>query len=443
MKLKVGLISIGFQNFRTDIAKEYLGETADYLETLDNVELFYKKDVFMNEDDILEELDYFNTNQVDLLVCQVGTFTMGANVVNIIKKMQHTPLFLCGFRDPIVEDYNTIPLNSLTGFNMFTSFLKKFNKKFSYVYGTVKEEKFFSKMQTTIDALYVKKELDKAKFCVIGSRVPGFYLSEVDQLKFREVVGPRISYWSVGQVVEAAKKIDQTRVDEEIKTFMNVKITTTSEMLEKNVRIYLAVRDYKEANNISAFSIKCWPEFQELYNTAVCFVLSKLTDSGIMASCEGDITGLATMYMQHVLSNKIPFFTDLVNISQSGSIKAWHCGQGPESLADSDVEYCEHPTMKSGLGTSVQYTMKTGDLNMSKLSEGSGDYKLFNLKGHSVEVDRELMGTQTDIVFDKNIDEILDTIVEEGIEHHYSIIHDDLTDTLIEWCKWSNIKYLG
>ena len=43
---------------------------------------------------------------------------------NIIKKMQYTPLFLCGFRDPIVEDYNTIPLNSLTGFNMFTSFLK-------------------------------------------------------------------------------------------------------------------------------------------------------------------------------------------------------------------------------------------------------------------------------------------------------------------------------
>jgi L-fucose isomerase-like protein len=161
-----------------------------------------------------------------------------------------------------------------------------------------------------------------------------------------------------------------------------------------------------------------------------------------MASCEGDIPGLATMYIQHKLSGKIPFFTDLVNISQSGSIKAWHCGQGPESLADSSVEYCEHPTMKSGLGTSVQYTMKRDNLNMAKLSEGSGEYKLFNVKGHSVEVDRELAGTQTDIVFDKDIDEILDVIVEEGIEHHYSIIHEDLTEVLIEWCKWSNVKYI-
>ncbi len=442
MKLKVGLLSIGFQNFRYDIANEYLNTTAKNLKESDKVELVYTDRVLMDEDDILDELDRFGGEQIDLLVCQVGTFTMGANVVNIIKKMQHTPLFLCGFRDPIVNDYNTIPLNSLTGFNMFTSFLKKFNKKFSYVYGTLEETKFMQKLNTTIDALFVKKELDNAKFCVVGSRVPGFYLSEVDQLAFRDVIGPRVSYWSVGQVVEAAKKIDPSRVDAEISSFTKVSITTTSEMLEKNVRIYLAIKDYKEENNISAFSIKCWPEFQELYNTAVCFVLSKLTDNGIMASCEGDIPGLATMYIQHKLTNKIPFFTDLVNISQSGSIKAWHCGQGPESLADSDVEYCEHPTMKSGLGASVQYTMKKGNLNMTKLSEGSGEYKLFNLKGHSVEVDRELAGTQTDIVFDKDIDEILETIVEEGIEHHYSIIHEDLTDTLIEWCKWSDVKYI-
>jgi hypothetical protein len=196
MKLKVGLMSIGFQNFRFDIANEYLIETAKRLEKNDKLELVYTDKVLMDENDVLLELDRLGGEQIDLLICQVGTFSMGANVVNIIKEMQHVPLFLCGFRDPIVEDYNTIPLNSLTGFNMFTSFLKKFNKKFSYVYGTLEEPKFMDKINTTIDALYMKKELNNAKFCVVGSRVPGFYLSEVDQLGFRDIIGPRVVCWS-------------------------------------------------------------------------------------------------------------------------------------------------------------------------------------------------------------------------------------------------------
>lgn len=444
MKLNVGIISIGFTNFRYDIAQDYLSKSIEILKLNDNINLIEESDILLEEIDIVNYLAEFKKKDLDLLICQVGTFSMGANMVNIIDKVGETPLFLCGFRDPIIKGYNTIPLNSLTGFNMFTSFLKKMNKKFSYVYGTLEEEHFFNKINNTIEALYVNKHLRNAKFCVVGSRVPGFYLSEVDQLGFRKKIGPEIVYWSVGSLVKQAKEISISRVNEEIGKFdKKVIITSTNEMVEKNIRIQLAIEDYKNANNISAFSIKCWPEFQELYGTAVCLVLSRLTNKGILTSCEGDITGLATMYIQYILTNKAPFFTDLVNISKQGTVKAWHCGQAPESLAESDVKYCEHPTMKNGLGVSVQFDMIKSEVNMSKLSEGNGEYKLFNLKGKSVETDRELEGSQTDLVFEKNIDEILEIIVEEGIEHHYSVIHENIEDILKEYCKWTDVKYLG
>lgn len=435
MKTKVGLMSVGFMNFRHDIALEYLKKTIENLKGLD-IELVPYNEIVMDYAQMEKCRELFFEERIDMMILQIGTFCMGDMALEIINSTKHIPLYLWGFEDPIVENYNTIPLNSLTGFNMITSYLKRLKIDFSYFYGGIDNKTVYKNIDKMQRALIVKKMLASTKIGVIGTRVPGFFLSEVNQLAFKEKVGPSIEYYAVGECVNMAKAIDASRVQglkEKLATTISFDVDEIA--LDKNLRVYLAIRDLCVREKIDIVSIKCWPEWQSMYDIAVCSVLSLLNDDHIMASCEGDVSGLVTMYIQNILTKKVPFFTDLVNISKKGILKGWHCGQGPTSLSKGAVKFCGHPTMK-GYGVSVLYEMKLAEITMCKLSEFDNDYRLFMVEGETIEVDRKLEGTQTDIQLDKPYQEVLDLIVENGIEHHYSVVHQRISDDLIELCKW-------
>jgi L-arabinose isomerase len=109
----------------------------------------------------------------------------------------------------------------------------------------------------------------------------------------------------------------------------------------------------------------------------------------------------------------------------------------PMSLCKGPIAFIEHPTMKEGIGLAVQGEMKTSQaITLAKLSEMNEHYRLFLSKGKSVPVDRLLEGPQTDLVLDKPTPDIIDLIVKNGIEHHYSIAHEDLIKPLKELSKW-------
>lgn len=442
--MKIGLLSLGFPNFRYDIAQDYLRISIERLKS-NQYELAYKENILIEEEKIEKALNDIKNENVDLLIIQCGTYSFGSAMIKVIELFRETPLLLWGFREPYIEGFRGLPLNSLCGLNMFGSFLKKAEKEYSYVYGDVNEEKVYEKINRVIKAIDVKTKLKKSRFCIIGGRVPGFYLSNVDELRFRFEIGPEIKYYSLASLLQEANEINWERVEEEVAKMKNeAAIETTDEMLEKSARIYLAIKDFKEVNKIDAFTIKCWPEFQSLYNCSVCGVVARLNNEGIMTSCEGDVTGLATMYIQHLITNEPSFFADLVNVNEEGIAKVWHCGPAPICLAKDKctVKYIEHPTIKNGMGFATEFKMKQGRLLMLKLKEGKEDYVLFMAKGTGVEEDRDLVANQADIKFDTPSQKVIDIIMENGIEHHYAIVYRDIEQELMAVCKWIGIKVL-
>lgn len=441
--MKLGLISLGFPNFRYDYAGEYLDLSIKRLQS-EEYSLLTCDRTLIEEEAINHELERLKEANIDLLIIQCGTYSYGSSMLKVIEKFEETPLLLWGFPEPEIEGYRGLPLNSLCGLNMYGSFLKKVNKKFSYVYGKVDDEETYNKIRCTIQAIAIKSKLKQTRFCIIGGRVPGFYLSNVDEIRFRHEIGPEILYYSIASLLQDAKNVDQELVDGEVNKMKSevAKVTTTDTMLEKSARIYLAIKTYKEKNHITGFTIKCWPEFQQLYQSSVCGVVSRLNNEGIMTSCEGDVTGLATMYIQYLITKQPCFFADLVNINDRGIVKAWHCGPAPVCLTRdySTTQYCEHPTIKQGIGFAVEFKMKLGRLTMIKLKEDRDNYKLFMASGEGVEEDRDLVANQADIQFDSLAEHVLNTIMEHGIEHHYAIVYEDIKDVLLEVCKWMNIE---
>lgn len=443
VQLTVGVLSIGFPNFKFKIAEEYLKKTLEHL-VQDGVELICNGRTLVTEEEINAEADRLASEGVDLLVVQNGTYSHGTCMMHIITTFRDTPILLWGFTEPIVEGFIGLPLNSLCGLNMFGSFLHKVGKTYSYVYGDVEDVKVYEKVQLTIVALKVKKQLKQSRFCVIGGRAPGFYLSSVDEIRLRHEVGPEIVHYSLASLLRDMEKLPEEEVIKERRNMDGevFLVTSTGMMMERTARIYLALNEFRKKYNIDGFAIKCWPEFQELANCSVCGVVSRLNNEGIMTSCEGDVTGLLSMYIQYLITNKNCFFADLVNINPNGTVKAWHCGSAPLSLARNfnSTKYTEHPTIRQGMGIAVDFKMMLGPVLMLKVKEETKGYKIFMAKGEAVEEDRVVDANQTDIRFEVGSEAFLDEVMKHGIEHHYAVVYSDIREELKELSRWMDFK---
>ncbi|MFD3157859.1 L-fucose/L-arabinose isomerase family protein [Haloimpatiens sp. FM7330] len=442
MKLNVGLICFGYPNFRVDIAKKTLDKSIELLKKED-INLISHDEVIVDASVTNKVVQDMKLKNIDLLIIQNGTFSDGNHIIKIIENLKDTPILLWGLPEPKAGEFKYIALNSMTAFNMFTSFLYKYKVSFNYVFGNVEDAKVQKGIKDNIEALKVNKKLRNSKFCIIGGRAPGFYLSNVDELRFRKEIGPEIVYYSLAQLLNDVKELDEAIIKEVVEEINKTgRVTSSSEALEKTARVYLAIKKFIKSNNVQAFTIKCWPEMQSLYNFAPCTVLSKFNSEGIMASCEGDIPGLVTMYIQNILTDKSVFFADLVNVNDNGTVKLWHCGCAPYKLAcdEKKIEFTQHPTIKNGIGMSVEFEMNKGRLVMCKFKEDDEKYKLLIAPGTGVKEDRVLTGNQADIKFDADNEKLLRCIVENGIEHHYSIVYEDIVDKLEVLCKWMNIE---
>ncbi len=432
--LNVCFMSIGFPNFRYDIAQKILDKSLEWMRQNESINLIECRKVLIQEEDIKQEFIEMKKANPDVFILQLGTYSYGSALMMYLQEIKDVHLVLWSLREPMIPDYPGLPLNSLCALNMYTSFLYRMEiTDFSVVYGGLEEKKIHKKLSSILKACAIKKKLHQAKFCVVGGRVPGFYLSNVDELKFRQKIGPEIINLSIASLIQRAESIEVSRVQEDIKKTKTLVgcISASEESMEKTSRVYLALKDYAKENQITAYALKCWPDFQEVYNLAICGVVSKLNNEGLLASCEGDVTGLATMLIQQELTDMPVFLTDLVNISEEGTVKLWHCGAAAPALARDKNKVCmgEHPTMKQGLGVGVNMDLMPGKLTVCKLSEGD-PYRLLICEGECIEPDRQLTGNQGDIKLIGSTDKLLETIVEKGIEHHYCIAYNCDTDSL-------------
>lgn len=439
--MKIGIVSYGSAVSRYDIPQKYLEQTILWLKKGQNQIIAMEK-VMLSDEDNRAAIALLKKEQPELLVIQIGTFTQGNMLMDFIMEFQETPVFVWGFSDPVVDDFPTIPLNSLTGLTMLTSFLHKIEKKSSYGYGAFEDEEVRKKLMVTIQAVETIQKLKHSRYGIVGSRVPGFYRCMVDELQFRKEIGPELVYYSLATLIHNAEKISEKEVKSVYEKIPpDINITIEKKMVERTIRLELAMQDFIREEKIDAVTMKCWPELQDIYQCSGCGVLSRLNDSGITAGCEGDVAGLATMDILARLGKEPVFFADLVTTTGESSIKAWHCGFGPKMLAEEHmpVEYTEQATMRGGIGIGVQYQMKLGRISMCKLSEQKHGYQMFYAGGNTVPPDRRLLGVQTDIVPDAGVRKVLDTVVTHGFEQHYAIIHKDIRVQLEEFAKWTGI----
>jgi L-fucose isomerase-like protein len=201
--------------------------------------------------------------------------------------------------------------------------------------------------------------------------------------------------------------------------------------------------------DVTSLAVNCWTRMQERLHVSVCSVLGRLNEQGMIAACEVDVYGAATMWALYAggLGMTPPDFIDWTDLhpSEPNVWLAWHCGNAAKSLRapgstarlvrnERMIQWCE--TCHGAL----EFRLKEGPVTCARLVEYDGEFTMFFGSGTIVDLPPFVRGAYGWV----RVNDVADwesKMVEHGIIHHGSLIHDPkVADALELFCRYLGIK---
>lgn len=446
-KFRVGYACLARLSFDGAYAKELFDRSLKSLSRLD-VEVIHPPDLTVTEEDAEALAERFHAERVDVVLVQYGTFALGT-LIPILADRLSAPFILWGVPEPSLGGPK-LRSNSLCGVNMNAHTLMRLGRKYEYIF--CEPEEAPERLRPSFRALECLKRLRRVRLGLVGYRAPGFYTSTFDEMGLRRLLGVEVHHVTLAELADEAKRFEPARVKQEIEAIRATAPTcdaaVTSDELDKAAALSLAFREVAAKNRLSAYAVKCWPEFSAHYGIMPCSTMSHLTDLGMLSACEGDVYGAVTMLMEHYLSGKTPMFADFIAIDEKRNVGlAWHCGSAPTCLAakTARVRLGKHPTAEGGnkRGVTVNFPVEgSGPVTMARLGVGPNGLRMFFAGGEAVEPEATLAGNCWAVRFEAPVRRLLDIILGEGLEHHTALVQADVRADLRRIARWLGLEML-
>lgn len=443
-KFTIGYAGLSKASWKTPKITALMHSALDSLKQLP-VKIVNENDLTTTESEAIALCDKFNKEGVDAVIMHFATFPVGTIIPAIAQRI-NVPIIL--FANPEAPEEGGIwTQNSFCGANMAAHVLHKMNKKYQFAWGY--SENAATVLSPVVNVLGCMKNLAETRLGLVGGRVPGFYTSNFDEMKLRSSLGITVEVIELLEVINEARKISGVEAEDglnRVKKSAGGICAVTGDELQLAGNLFQAFRKTAEKYNLDGYAIRCWPEFSDIYGIAPCAVIGMLNDAELPASCEGDIPGAVTMRIQKSLSGgMIPFFVDLISFDyQENTSVVWHCGAAPVSLCRRFDESIlrKHARVDGGdkKGVTNDFSLKAGRITLAKLDETSTGYRMLIASGTALDTDKFIRGNPLRIKFDGSVEKLIDTIMKQGFEHHYSVVHADIKTELIAFCELMNIE---
>lgn len=395
---------------------------------------------------------------IDFLLLQTAACSLGEQV--IVLRDVAPRLGLWATPDPAQE--GDIQLHSFVSTSHYGSILKRYlrheERPFKWFYGHVEDPTFRRRFAVTVRALSAIKRMANAKIGWVGGLSPGFYNMQFDEGKLRSRLGLRVGAHELGEVVAMAQQMDAraaASVGGELRLVAR-EVATSGEALDKGARLYLALKQLAAEQGYDALAVECWPKFQALYGIAPCMAYSWLgSEDGMAVACEGDVMGAASMLLLNSLTGAAGSATllDLAAIDPaSETVLMWHCGVTPRHWANADgIAWEDHRTLgrKSPTRYGVAGNLVFAPQPTTMTYIGDNVERLLVVTSDVVE--RDVQGFEgTRGWFGRfrlngapiGLQDLVNTLLVRGHEHHYAVGQGDVGDELLEVAAWLRLRTL-
>jgi L-fucose isomerase-like protein len=171
--------------------------------------------------------------------------------------------------------------------------------------------------------------------------------------------------------------------------------------------------------------------------------MAMLSDELTPCSCEADVNGTITQMVLQSLSGEPAFGTDMVSLDAArDAVVVWHCGLAPPSMADPEEPTGVTIHSNRKLPLLFEFSLKPGRVTVARLTESSGQYRMVVGRGEIIPGPKSFSGTSGYLRFDRPAREVLDFILEEGLEHHISLTYGDYVPALEALASLLNLSIL-
>jgi len=306
--------------------------------------------------------------------------------------------------------------NSLAATLEILTYLKTINKNGEIIHGEID---YISKRIKELLDTKEKKILDNKRYGVIGKPSDWLISSIPDYNEIKSRFGATLVDVDLSEVINGFKEY-QKIVDVDPLNF------DKTEVINAN-KVYYVLEDIIKKYHLDGFTIRCF-DLLDTIKTTGCLALARFNESGIIATCEGDIMAMISMAIVKEISNASSFQANPSRINTSdNTILFAHCTVPFDMLKT--YKYNTH--FESGIGVAVKGELFLKDVTVFRLSKDLSRY--FVSKGkiiNNLELDN-LCRTQILVKLEEDSKELL----INPCGNHHIIFYGDYKDKIINLLK--------
>ena len=420
MKMKgaaiIGVVCFARKTFDYEAAREIYENIKVRLGDIENVTFYCIDELVIEIEDARKAAATLLAKGVDACACISGTFHLGHLPLEIYKVLQK-PLLLWGLPE-LPYDGGKIRLNSLCGVQLNASNLYKagIRNYHPHVGETIDED--------WIDAVRVRSALQNAHVGVVGSRAHGFFNIDVYDPALYRATGVLVDHYEISDI------INREITDEEIgaRKYQLTDRFDVSSITEKQLTLVAALaaklNSFLTAEKIDALAIRCWPEMARDFGIAPCASMSLLQSEDSILACEGDIDGALSMLAHRAAGAETPYLFDFsqINLKENYAL-LWHCGVAPCNLHDGKSICSLDSYFAGGRGVTADFVLREGEVSILRFDSAGDRYRVFLQKARGVPMEKELKGTYLKVLFEGDVQYVLEKMLYNGIAHHASMVY--------------------
>ena len=359
-----------------------------------DLEFLNSEGLLITEDEALKVAKKFIAEEVDAIFAPHCNFGC-EGAVAIAARSINKPLLIWAPRDAAPEADGSRLRDSQCGLFATSKVLQRFGVKFTYILTSYVTDEVFKKgFKNFIAAANVLKNFRNARIGYIGSRPRDFYSVMFNDSELLEKFGisvipvdPSAIYRDVRSRL-ASPDAELKEAVELIKSTASFGENQSADVPERLAALYVAVKNWAKAENVSAASIQCWDSMQQEIGICPCYVNSLLADEMFPVGCEADVHGtISSLMLQSAQFNTQPVFLADLTIRHPEDDNAellWHCGPFPASLAKGAKRVGNHFVLPSHAPGVCDWELKSGHLSLVRFDGINGKYSLFSGEGEVI-----------------------------------------------------------
>lgn len=407
----IGIVCLVRKTFDYQTAFQLFEERSKKIMEDISIDWVYYPTMVIEPHEAQEAGNFFVEKHVDAVIVVSATFHLGGLAL-ILHNIVNKPFLLQGYNE-LPYDGGKIRLNAVCGVNLNASNLYKggVNDYIVYVGDEIDED--------WITAIKMKVALENSNVGLIGFHAQGFYNVGIDELHLYHELGILISHYELSDFFGGeASEEEIGREEKGLRDLFCCK-KLKDEQIRAVARLIVVAEKFMKEKGLDVVAIRCWPEFAKNYGVSPCAMMSVLQSRGILLACEGDIEAALSMVAVRAAGEKTPFMADLsqVNYAENYAL-LWHDGVAPCNLWDGHCLRSLETYFAGGKGVTADFVLKPGKMSILRIDTARGKTRLYYEEGEAFPMTKDLSGTYAKVVFNRPINEVVDTVAYTGVAHH-------------------------